>query len=136
MASQSRAFPTDPKKAKKQANAAAVAKFSVPIPDEVHRALALASLDTGRSISSLVVDIVEAVFPARAQRSRLRLLDPPARKHEWKRISVFLPIELKLRATNEVHRQHGNNENKRFTGSLASAIAALIADRYLPSYKF
>lgn len=111
-------------------------KFSVPLPPEVHRSLALASVDTGASNSALIRDLVSERFTTK-EKTGLRSLAPAnPRESNWKRVSVFLPPELKHRATEEVQRQHGNTEDKRYSGSLASAIAALVAERYNPEYPF
>lgn len=111
-------------------------KFSVPLPPEVHLALAIASAKTGLSNSTLVRTIVEERFGNGTAGDALRILKPAEGASDWKRVSVFLPPALKDKATHEVQRQHGGNEDKRFSGSLASAIAALVAQTYTPKYKF
>lgn len=109
-------------------------KFSVPLPPDVHLALAIHSARSGQSNSALIRALVEARF-ADGCRDTLAMLAPPDRQNDWKRVSVFLPPALKDRATHEVQRQHGAVEDKRQTGSLASAIAALVAAAYAPEAK-
>ncbi len=123
------------KKSKRSKPEASVIKASVPLPPEVHRALQMASIDTGTSNTKLILAVVEERFK-NGQHSPLRLLAPNGDAEAWKRVSVFLPSTLKVRAAHEVQRQHGNPEDKRFSGSLASAIAALVAEKYLPDFTF
>lgn len=111
-------------------------KFAVPLPPEVHRALRLASVDTGRSNSTLICELVAQRFETKPKRE-LKLLARAGRNATaWKRVSVFLPRDLREAAKHEVSRQHGNPEDKRFSGSLAAAIAALVAEQYAPNYPF
>jgi hypothetical protein len=133
-----------PKNGKPYQSTPAPIKVSVPLPREVHMAVAMAHISTGKSNSSLIVELVKARF-ANGDRSPLRELKPPLKgiegeaptvEEEWKRVSVFLAPHLKERATREVQRQHGAVEDKRATGSLAAAIAALVAQAYTPEYKF
>lgn len=127
------------KSARKQTakTGAEVVKVSVPLPPEVWRALNLASLDTNTSNTKLIEALVAERFSAKAARGKLRLLAPEnGQKAEWKRVSVFLPVSLKMRAAHEVRRQHGSSDDKRFSGSLASALAALVAEKYSPDFTF
>lgn len=124
------------RKPSKRKPASAPIKFSVPLPPEVHRKLALASVDTGASNSTLIRDLVHERFTTKAKTGLRSLAPENPRESNWKRVSVFLPADLKERATEEVQRQHGNTEDKRYSGSLASAIAALVAERFNPEYPF
>lgn len=134
---------------KKPHDPAAPVKFAVPLPAALHRALAIASLDTGISQSTLIRRLIEERFtPGQAARP-LNLLMPPSWQRAaltgagWRLVSVFLPAELRDRATLEVRRQHGaglvtnGDAPKRWNaGSLAAAAAALVAERYAPEVKF
>src|SRR3954468_22274498 len=102
------------KSARKQTakTGAEVVKLSVPLPPEVHRALNLASLDTNTSNTKLIEALAAKRFGAKTARGPIRLLTPAnGQKAEWKRVSVFLPVSLKLRASHEVRRQHGSADD-------------------------
>lgn len=127
---------TKRKPAKRKKQATGPVKFSVPLPPEVHHDLAIASVHSGLSNSTLIRDLVAARLTAGLD-TRLRSLAPQnPRQSDWKRVSVFLPCDVKEQATEIVRQQHGSTEDRRYSGSLAGAIAALVAERYSPGYSF
>lgn len=113
----------------------------------------MASLDSGESNSTLIRQLIEDRFQsgesvAEKTTQPLRMLMPPSWRKSidgWKKVSVFLPVELHRAATAEVRRQYANSGNGNGTtdgprkpgvrpgqGSLAAVAAALVADKYMP----
>ncbi len=135
------------KRRKKKQQPGDLAKVSVPLPTALHRALVMASLDSGESNSTLIRNLIEERFQPGATEP-LRMLMPPSWRKSidgWKKVSVFLPIELHREATAEVRRQYANSGNGNGTpdgprkpgvrpgqGSLAAVAAALVAEKYMP----
>ncbi len=105
----------------------------------------MASLDSGESNSTLIRNLIEERFQPGATEP-LRMLMPPSWRKSidgWKKVSVFLPVELHREATAEVRRQYASgplpeSDGPRKPGvrpgqgSLAAVAAALVAEKYMP----
>lgn len=100
-------------------------KISAYIPPDAHRELRLKSAASGKSLTSLIAELIGKRFQP-GNRKQLETLAPEdANYSTWIRASVFVPADLLKRATAEVLRQE-----LPYGTRLSSVIAALVAAEY------
>lgn len=106
-------------------------RFDVWLPPKLHARIAAAAKAEPTSITRLVVKIVERAFGGKRPPVINQLTPPDGhRSKRWNRVMVYMPLTLRDAARAEVKRQTPAERDGRKTGSLASAIAFLIAKEY------
>ena len=106
-------------------------RFDVWLPPDVHAKLMAEAKAEATFVTRLVVKIVQKAFSGKRP-PKLGQLTPPDghRSETWIRAMVYMPLDLRDFARAEVRRQAPPNPDARKTGSLASAIAWIVAREY------